>query len=145
MPHIEMKIIKHVCFGVHPQSFACLLCFFPAIWPFCYASYYLTQVLYFPHLGGSLVSQELLLLSVIWQTEGLLLKLDAFHECATSLISISPEKYLFFIAFFNYFPELRFMVSWCDYLRDAVRVSTLLLQTPQSHHPKGHEEKDYDR
>lgn len=75
----------------------------------------------------------------------LLLKLDAFHECATSLISISPENYLFFISIFNPFPELRFMVSWCDYLRDAVRVSTLLLQTPQSHHPKGHEEKDYDR
>lgn len=73
------------------------------------------------------------------------MELDAFHERARSLISISPENHLFFISIFNHFPELRFMVSRCDYLRDAVRVSTLLLQTPQSHHPEGHEEEDYDR
>lgn len=75
----------------------------------------------------------------------LLLKINAFQEPAQSLVSISPENDLFFISIFNCFPELRFMVSRCDYLRDAVRVSTLLLQTPQPHHPEGHEEKDYDR
>lgn len=63
-----------------------------------------------------------------------------------ALINISsPGIQLFFISISNHFPELRFMVSWRDHLRDAVWVSTLLLQTPQSHHPEGHEEKNHDR
>jgi len=40
--------------------------------------------------------------------------------------------------------ELWLVVSWCDYLHNAVRLSSVLLEAPQSHHPKGHEEEDYD-
>lgn len=42
------------------------------------------------------------------------------------------------------YTELWLVVSWCDYLRNALRLSSVLLQTPQSNNPKGHEEEDYD-
>lgn len=40
--------------------------------------------------------------------------------------------------------ELWLVVSRCDHLRDAVWLSSVLLQAPQSHHPEGHEEENYD-
>lgn len=65
---IGLKMIKHVCLKIHPPPFC--ICFI-LYGLYVYASYYITKVLYFPHVGSSLLSQELLLLSVIWQTEWL--------------------------------------------------------------------------
>lgn len=74
-----------------------------------YASYYITQVLYFPHLGSSVVSQEPVHPLTGTSTpechltdgEALLLNWDASHECARALISISAENSLFFISIFQ--------------------------------------------
>lgn len=97
-----------------------------------------TEVLSSSHWGSEWVTQELLAL----------MSSVRLRDCcrnSRSLINISPGIHLFYISISNPFPELRFMVSWRDHLCDVVRVSALLLQTPQSHHPEGHEEKNYDR
>lgn len=65
---------------------------------------------------------------------------------ADRFITNTPSENILksFFSIFHCFSELWFVVAWCDHLCDAVWLSTVLFKAPQSHHPEGHEEKDYD-
>lgn len=73
----------------------------------------------------------------------LLTPITRWVQCAFSLPLRFSGNFLEIIISSPY-TELWLVVSWCDYLRNALRLSSVLLQTPQSNNPKGHEEEDYD-
>ncbi len=62
---------------------------------------------------------------------------------ATFLIDCTDKNSKCFFLFYRP-SELWLVVSRCDHLCDAVWLSSVLLEAPQSHHPEGHEKEDND-